>query len=50
MARLLLSFGEAMLTCALVTLLVVWQPQWLATWSDRLYLAEDELRSLPRRP
>lgn len=38
-AALLLATGEASWTCALVTLLVVWRPQWLATWSDRLYLA-----------
>jgi uncharacterized membrane protein len=37
-AVLLLAFGEASWTCALVSLLVAYRPQWLATWSDRMYL------------
>ena len=35
---LLLATGEASWTCALATLLVACRPQWLATWSDALYL------------
>jgi len=38
-AALLLAVGEASWTCGVVTLLVAYRPQWLATWSDRLYLA-----------
>lgn len=34
----LLAMGEASWTCALVSLLVAWRPQWLATWSESLYL------------
>lgn len=37
-AVLLLAFGEASWTCALVSLLVAYRPRWLATWSDRIYL------------
>jgi len=34
----LLAMGEASWTCAVVSLLVAYRPQWLATWSDALYL------------
>jgi uncharacterized membrane protein len=34
----LLAMGEASWTCALVSLLVAYKPQWLATWSDTIYL------------
>lgn len=34
----LLAMGEASWSCALVSLLVAYRPQWLATWSDTLYL------------
>ena len=34
----LLAVGEASWTCAIVSLLVAYRPQWLATWSDPLYL------------
>jgi uncharacterized membrane protein len=37
-AVFLLAVGEASWTCAIVSLLVAYRPQWLATWSDRLYL------------
>jgi uncharacterized membrane protein len=37
-AILLLAMGEGSWTCALVSLLVAYRPQWLATWSDPLYL------------
>jgi uncharacterized membrane protein len=34
----LLAMGEASWTCAIVSLLVAYRPQWLATWSDAMYL------------
>lgn len=34
----LLAMGEASWTCAIVSLLVAWRPQWLATWSEGKYL------------
>lgn len=34
----LMAMGEASWTCAVVSLLVAYKPQWLATWSDALYL------------
>jgi len=34
----LLAMGEASWTCAIASLLVAYRPQWLATWSDSLYL------------
>lgn len=48
----LLSMGEASWTCALVSLLVAWRPQWLATWSDTLYFGRParERARAPRRP
>jgi uncharacterized membrane protein len=44
-ASLLLAMGEAAWTCAVASVLVACRPQWLATWSDRLYLS----RPLPVR-
>jgi uncharacterized membrane protein len=37
-AVVLLAMGEASWTCAVVSLLVAYKPQWLATWSDAVYL------------
>jgi uncharacterized membrane protein len=37
-AIVLLAMGEASWSCALVSLLVAYRPQWLATWSDAMYL------------
>ena len=34
----LLSMGEASWTCAIASFLVAYRPQWLATWSDAMYL------------
>lgn len=34
----LLAMGEASWSCALVSLLVAYRPQWVATWSETLYL------------
>jgi uncharacterized membrane protein len=36
---LLMAWGEAFLTGALVTVMVVWKPEWIATFSDARYLA-----------
>ncbi|HEY0822332.1 MAG TPA: energy-coupling factor ABC transporter permease [Ramlibacter sp.] len=33
----LLAMGEASWTCAIVSFLVAYRPQWLATWSDAMY-------------
>lgn len=38
LARPIAAFGEAFLTGMLVAILVAYRPQWLATYSDRLYL------------
>lgn len=38
LARWLAAFGEATLTGMLVAIFVAFRPQWLATYSDRLYL------------
>ena len=40
----LLAMGEASWSCAVVSLLVAYRPQWLATWSDPMYLGR------PARP
>ncbi|HXD39264.1 MAG TPA: hypothetical protein VN649_01790 [Ramlibacter sp.] len=37
-AAFLLALGETSWTCAIASILVAWRPQWLATWSDVLYL------------
>ena len=37
-AAFLLAIGETTWTCAVVSILVACRPQWLATWSDTLYL------------
>ena len=38
LAAFLLAMGEASWTCAIASILVACRPQWLATWSDELYL------------
>jgi len=43
----LMAMGEAAWTCAVASLLVAWQPQWLATWSDERYLPSR--KTPPRR-
>jgi uncharacterized membrane protein len=40
----LMALGEASWSCAVVGLLVAYRPQWIATWSDRMYLGR------PARP
>jgi uncharacterized membrane protein len=37
-AAFLMTMGETISTCAVASILVAWRPQWLATWSDALYL------------
>lgn len=46
-AVFLLAMGEASWTCALVSLLVAYRPQWLATWSDTMYLRRPARQRLP---
>ena len=52
-AVFLLAVGEASWTCAIVSLLVAYRPQWLATWPDRIHLRSpmrQRVRAeLPRR-
>jgi uncharacterized membrane protein len=37
-AAFLMAMAETTWTCAVASILVAWRPQWLATWSDALYL------------
>ena len=37
-ARWLVAWGDAFMTGLLVSIMVAFKPEWLATWSDRLYL------------
>ena len=37
-ARWLMAWGDAFTTGMLAAIFVAFRPQWLATWSDRLYL------------
>jgi len=39
-ARWLMAWGDAFLTGMLVAVFVAFKPEWLATWSDRRYLAK----------
>jgi len=41
LARLLAASGEAFMTGMLVAIFVAFRPQWLATYSDKLYLPKD---------
>jgi uncharacterized membrane protein len=41
LARFLTASGEAFLTGMLTAIFVAYRPQWLATYSDRLYLPRD---------
>ena len=38
-ARWLMAWGDAIVTGMTTAIFVAYRPQWLATWSDRLYLA-----------
>jgi uncharacterized membrane protein len=44
LARFLTASGEAFLTGMLTAIFVAFRPQWLATYSDRLYLPQDRPR------
>ena len=46
-AMMLLAMGEASWSCALVSLLVAYRPQWLATWSDTMYLRRPASQRVP---
>lgn len=46
----LLAMGEASWTCAIVSLLVAYRPQWLATWSDEAYLGRPVRAKSVARP
>lgn len=46
----LLAMGEASWTCAVVSLLVAYKPQWLATWSDTAYLGRPVRSKAMTRP
>ena len=46
----LMAMGEASWTCALVSLLVAYRPQWLATWSDAMYLQRPVRARVRARP
>lgn len=46
----LLAMGEASWTCAIVSLLVAYRPQWLATWSDQAYLGRTVRAKQAARP
>ncbi len=37
-ARWLMAWGDAVVTGMLTAIFVAYRPQWLATWSDALYL------------
>ena len=41
-AQWLMAWGDAFLTGLTAAILVAYRPQWLATWSDRLYLQPPE--------
>jgi uncharacterized membrane protein len=45
LARVLAAFGDAFITGMLVAIFVAFRPQWLATYTDRLYLPIE-----PRKP
>lgn len=46
----LLAMGEASWTCAIVSLMVAYRPQWLATWSDEAYLGRPVRAKSAARP
>ena len=41
-ARWLMAWGDAFVTGMLTAILVAFKPEWLATWSDRLYLRKPD--------
>ena len=49
-AVFLLAMGEASWSCALVSLLIAYRPQWLATWSEQAYLQRPARQRVPAAP
>ncbi|MDR2991807.1 MAG: hypothetical protein LBU72_07795 [Burkholderiaceae bacterium] len=43
-ARWLIAWGDAVLTGMLTAIFVAFKPQWLATWSDQIYIAKPPAR------
>ena len=43
-ARWLMAWGDAFVTGMLTAIFVAFKPEWLATWSDRLYFAQTRLK------
>jgi len=43
-ARWLLAWGDAILTGMLTAVFVAFRPEWLATWSDRLYISQSSTK------
>lgn len=41
-ARWLMAWGDAFVTGMLTAIFVAFKPEWLATWSDRLYLRKPD--------
>ena len=41
LARWLAGWGDAWLTGVLVAIFVAFRPEWLATYTDRIYLPKD---------
>ncbi len=41
-AQWLMAWGDAFITGLMAAILVAFRPQWLATWSDRLYLQQPD--------
>ena len=41
-ARWLMAWGDAVVTGMLTAVFVAYRPQWLATWSDDLYLYQQQ--------
>jgi uncharacterized membrane protein len=48
-ARWLIAWGDAFMTGMLTAIFVAFRPQWLATWSDRIYVPPPEPREPPAR-
>ncbi len=40
----LLSWGDGIITGMVVTIFAVYKPQWVATWSDQLYIPQDQTK------
>jgi uncharacterized membrane protein len=43
-ARWLIAWGDAVLTGMLTAIFVAFKPEWLATWSDHLYIPKPPIR------